>query len=641
MKKKLLCLLGLAALTLGLGACGNKGGEGGDGGNTPVEPAKQTFTVIFEVDGARHATARVKDGEKVTDQIDTPVKTGYTFVGWYEGETLVDLSTYVVTHNVTLTAKFEEINIPEYNVEDTKVADKEYYLVVGWWECVDPEDPTKKTSHLTPELVRLFHYNLNRYLVATGATEDNLAAISFRNYSTATVAQMGNKVKADADVDLMIGVGNNVNSTAGLTLYESSNDYKFETKMGNPLTDRYVACLSYASELGVRVFDWLEDKDLSKESFNRILSDEEIETSKVPTPVDLTVTVHGDTDVVTHLTDKRTPIDMPEITVPADKNFKGFALTENGEVALEVAKDASLNYKKLIGFVAENAKTLDLWPILEDKPVVLDDLVVYIQVYGSNLYKSEAELLEARFNASLTEEKHVKFNIVEGDSSKFVFGEGGIGNDVDVIIGGNTPVKDFGKYQPETYPIVSCGAKHFQSTNRKVIISDKVAASHVALAAQFYTFVTTAAPEYTVHTTFWQKANKSWVSDAEKTAMLTGMETEMKAYMHVTGEDTLADKYNITFLNESVTTDTTAGKDKVADLAAATLALREGKGTDLIIGCGSNIDSQTGLTHVEKKGISNDAHTFVAADTRYVARVTNNPLAKDIFNTYFVLPTAA
>ncbi len=638
MKKKLLCLLGLAALTLGLGACGNNGGDGGDDGNTPVNPAKQTFTVAFVADGERVATARVKDGEKVTDQIDTPMKTGYTFVGWYEGETLVDLSTYVVTHNVTLEAKFEKIDIPEYNVEDTKVADKEYYLVVGWWECEDPADPTKKTSHLTPDLVRLFYYNLNRYLVATGATNEQLEAISFRNYSTATVAEMGTAVKADADVDLMIGVGNNVNSTAGLTLYESSNDYKFETKMGNPLTDRYVACLSYASELGVRVYDWLDDKDLSKESFVRVLSDAEIETSKVPTPIDLTVTVHGDTDAVTHLTDKKTPITMPEITVPADKNFKGFALTEDGEVALEVAKDAVLNYKKLVSLVAENANTLDLYPVFEDKPVVLDDLVVYIQVQGTNLYKSEAELLEARFNASLTEEKHVKFNICEVSSADEF--KAAIGDDADIIIGGNNPVDTFGKYQPETYSIVSCGAKHFQSTNRKVIISDKVATSHVDLAVQFYNFVKEAAPEYTVHTTFWQKVDKTWVSDDEKTAMLTGIETELKQYLHVTGENTISDKYNITFLNESVTTTTDAGSDKVADLAAATLALREGKGTDLIIGCGDNIDSQTGFANVEKKAISNDAHTFIAASSRYVARVTDNPLAKDIFNTYFVFPTA-
>ena len=64
MKKKLLCFIGVAAMALALGACGSKGGQGGGGDDTPVTPAKQTFTVIFEVDGARYATARVKDGEK-------------------------------------------------------------------------------------------------------------------------------------------------------------------------------------------------------------------------------------------------------------------------------------------------------------------------------------------------------------------------------------------------------------------------------------------------------------------------------------------------------------------------------------------------------------------------------------------------
>ena len=212
MKKKLLCLLGVSLLAIGLGACGNKnnGGNNGDN-NTPVQPVKQTFTVAFEVDGQRVATSKVKDGEKVTDEIETPSKTGYSFLGWYEGETLVDLSTYVVTHNVTLVAKFEKNDIPEYNVDDVKDASKSYYLVLGWWETTATNDDgsPKATSGLTRDHVRLFYHNIINYLKTVGATEANISNISFRNYSSASVGDMGALILADGDVDIMIGVGNN------------------------------------------------------------------------------------------------------------------------------------------------------------------------------------------------------------------------------------------------------------------------------------------------------------------------------------------------------------------------------------------------------------------------------------------------
>ena len=79
MKKNLLVLFGISLFALTLGACTNSRG------NTPSSQpdsgeVKQSYTVAFEVDGTRVATARVKDGEKVTQQIDDPVKTGYVFI---------------------------------------------------------------------------------------------------------------------------------------------------------------------------------------------------------------------------------------------------------------------------------------------------------------------------------------------------------------------------------------------------------------------------------------------------------------------------------------------------------------------------------------------------------------------------------
>ena len=630
MKKKLLALLGLSFLTLSLGACGQKsGGDQSGGDDTPVTPVVTKYTVAFEVDGVRVKTLKIEEGQKITETIADPTKDGYKFVGWYEGETLIDLSTYVVTKNVTFTAKFEEDTAPQLSVDDVKEAGKTYYLVMGWWECTDVnEDGSPKiTSHLTRTYVRLFYENMIKYLKTVGATNENIANIQFRNYSSTTVALMGEAVNADADVDILIGVGNNINSTAGVSL-DGGNDGKFQTPMGDG-TARYVACPAVASDLGKATFSWLKETDAGKAAFIRELTQDEIDASLVPETIDLTVTVHGDTDAVTHLQDKTTAITMPQITVPEDKNFKGFALTADGEVALDVAKDATLKYDDLKDLVAANANTLDLYPVLEAKPVVLDDLVVYVQINGSNLTLPEGKLLEARFNESLTESKKVKFNFVEGDATTFT---DGLGDDADVVIGGNNPLKNYTLHDATEYPLANAGAKHFKSTNRKVIIRNTVATAHVDLAVALYNFVKADAPAYEFHAAFWPKSDNSWVSADERAAIVSGMEARLNTYMGVTGTDTdtLADVYNITLTN----VDVNVTGNKVADLGAATRALREGKGTDLIIGCGGNVDSETGagMTIVEKK----DIPTAMVAAGRKVALVTENVLAREIYDNYFV-----
>lgn len=628
MKKKFLSLLGIAcfSLIIGVSGCNNKSNPSDEGGD--VEPIQKTWTVAFEVDGVRYQTLKVKDGEHITQTVADPTKEGYVFSGWYEGTELVDLAEYVVTKNVTFVAHFDEDSGPQLNVDDVKDATKTYYLVLGWWETTDVNtDGTPKiTSHMTRATTRLFYKNLIKYLKATGATDANIEAISFRNYSSDGVAVMGQNVTADGDVALLVGVGNNVNSTAGLTLYNSTNDSKFQTPMGEGPTNRYVALLNTTNELGVTVYDWLKGTEVGKASFIRELTDAEIEASLVPEEINLAVTIHGDTNVTTTLTDKTTAITMPAITVADGKIFKGFATTADAEEAqLEVAKDATLKYDDVKDLVADGANTLDLYPVIIDAPVVLDDLVVYVQVYGSYLTEAEGKLLEARFNATLTNNEKVKFNFVEGDASTFT---NALGDDADVVIGGNTPLKNYALYDATNYPLVNAGAKHFANASRKVIIRNTVATSHVALAQTLYNFVKADAAEFAVHAAFWPKSDKSWVSDEEITALTAGMEVNLKTLLGVTGEDTLTSKYNVTFTTESVN----VSGNKVADLSAATQALREGKGADLIVGCGGNIDSQTGYENVPKKNVSLDQ----IAGNRYVALINDNVLTRNIFDNYFI-----
>ena len=626
MRKKFLGLLFLSFAALSLGACGNSGG-----GKTPEPEPEPTpvvvrHTVKFQNGEERVATESVKEGESLTAaQIPTVIPPeGYLFSGWSltENGEVVDLSTYVVNADVTFYAIFTEAQGDALSVDDVKEEGKTYYLVLGWWEVNDPEDPTKVTSHLTKTTVRLFYGNVINYLKAKGATEENIANIQFRNYSSATVAEMGEMINADGDVDLMIGVGNNINSTAGVALYNASNDYKFQTPMGDG-TARYVACTSVATALGVETYDWLKNTDAGIASFVRELTAEEIAASLVPVDLEFTVTVHGDTNETTVLHNKNDVVTIPTITIPEGKIFKGFALTADGEVVLEVAKDATLKYDDLVSLVAEGVKTIDLYPVFAEAPVVADDLVVYVQVNGSNLTLPEAKLLEARFATTLTTEK-VKFNVIDGNATTF---KDGIGDDSDVIIGGNNPVNSLGKHADG--PTANAGAKHFANTSRKVIISDKCSAAHLELAKKLYNFVIADAPEFEVHATFWPKSDNSWVTVDERAAILSGMTTQLNTYMNITGEDTLLSKYNIVFTD----VDVSVSGNKVADLGEATRALRDGKGTDLIIGCGNNVDSDSGakMTIVEKK----DIPTTMVAAGRKVALVNENPLARELFDNYF------
>ena len=623
MKKKLLKALGLSLVAFAMTACGGAKSKDKGEDNTPAQTI--TYTVAFEVDGARVATSRVKAGEKVTDEIATPAKAGYTFVGWYEGETLVDLATYVVTHNVTLVAHFEEISIPEYNINDTKDGSKTYYLVLGWWECTDMQDDgvtPKLTSHLTPETVRLFYHNLRAYLTTIGATQANLDAISFRNYSSGPVADMGALVNADADVDILIGVGNNINSSAGVALHNSSNDYKFQTEMGDPLTARYVACPSSASELGVATFEWLRDTQAGKDAFKKLLSQAEIDASLVPEVIDLTVTVHGDGEPVsTHLQDRDTPVTMPEITVPADKVFKGFALSNGGEVALNVAKNATLKYGDFEALLAENQTTIDLYPVLEDAPQQDKTCKVYIQVNGSNLTEPEAKLLKGRFLSTLADDESATIEIVNANADNFETTVNTAG-DADVLVGGNSPLNRF--TASSEGPLVNAGAKHFQNTSRKVEILTTANSRHLDFAKKFYNFVVAEAVELEFHYTYWHN-NHSWVTTDEIDDIDEAINDNLNHFFGFNTPDQYKDTYNIV-VNKYEATNT-----KVADLGTETRALREGKGTDLIIGCGGNAGTTGGMTFVEDV---KDIPTTIVAAGRKIGLCNENPLARYIYDLF-------
>ena len=626
--KKFLALLMVALLAISLVACKSSGDKTSSSNGNSTGPAVKSYTVAFEVDGERYKTLKVNDGEKITTTVADPTKEGHSFTGWTLAGQVVTLTDYVVTKDVTFTAQFKKNDVnANLNVTDTKEDGKTYYLVVGWWETTALETDgvtPKHTSYLDEDQVRLFYSNLILYLKAKGATEKDLAAVSVRNYSSEKVADMGSLVLADGDVDIMIGVGNNVNSQAGLALYEASNDNKFATEMGSTPTSRYVALLSSTNELGVNVFDWLKT-DTGKQAFKKQLTASEI--TVVPersNEIDLTVTVHGDTDAVTALTDDQTAITLPAITVADDKVFKGFALTADGEVALAVAIDAEIKYNDVKKLVATGEKTLDLYPVFGDKPTGTA-LNVYIQINGNNLYEYEAKLFEARFTSTLTaeEKENVVFHFETAAADDFKATVNSA-TDVDVVIGGNNPVNSFAAHTDGA--ITNVAAKHFVSTNRKVIIANNT--DNLDLAKKLYSFATAEAVEFELHVAFWTK-NGDWVTADEEAKLKTNIEATVKTALNITGEETLEGKYNVKLTFVDVTTE----GNKVADLGAATNALFDGKGTDLIVGCGGNVDTTGGVTIVEKQ----KADLTILSKDRYVALVTDNYLTRLLYTTCFTV----
>ena len=623
MKKKLLPLVGAMLLALTIGACTAKGSSTNpdDGGGSEVVTK---YTITFYVDGERYATKKVDEGQHITG-VTNPTKEGYKFVCWLEDETPVDLETYVVSKDARFDASFELDEGDVLSVDDVKEDGKDYYLVMGWWEDTDAEGGT---SGLTKPIVRMFYQNLINYLKATGATDENIANMQFRNYSSVDVATLGEALRADADVDIVVGVGGNINEDPAVTgkaganvpLYDSNNDdYKFKTTMGTKNASRTVACLQYASELGASVYHWLAT-DTGKASFIRELTAQEIEDS-IPHAISLTVTIHGETNATTVLENSTDVIEMPTITVPEGMVFTGFATTADAETAeLEVGLNAELTYNDVKALVAEGATTLDLYPVFA---VQENDLVVYVQT-GSNLSDAEAHLLELRFKETLTDEV-VKFDFHNAGASDYrTYIEAK--TDADVVIGGNDPLKYLTLKDATNYPLTNGGAKHFVSANRKVAIVNTVAPDHLDLAKDLFDFVTAEAPKYTLKAAFWPEGKKSaiWVTEEEKNNVMIGMGGQLKTYLNVTGEETLLSKYNVEIDGQFMT----SADFGVAGYAESSLTF----GADLIIGCGTNIDSTAGYEDVPFKAVPT---TMIAAG-RQVAIPHDNCLTRTIYDNYFV-----
>ena len=643
--KKILSLLFIFVFAFVLVGCG--GGEQG-GGNEGEQnpPAVTKHTVQFYVEDELYKTFKIEDGKTIgADAVETPVLSGFEFVSWVDAsKNEIDLATYEVKGALKLYATFKEVVTDDTLIVDAvKEEGKEYYLVVGWWETTALEDDgvtPKVTSSLTVDTVRIFYANLKLYLKACGATEEQIKNVQFRNYSSAAVAEMGAAINLDGDVDLVIGVGNNINSTAGVSLFEG-NDGKQQAKMGTKGISRYVALPNHEemNTVAISVFDWIKT-EVGQSSFLNQLQ----ESQMVPAPgrtdeVNVNVKVYNTdgTFVETNLVNKNDAILVPTIEIPEGHKFLGYATQEEAtEAELVFAANTQLAYSDIEALLA-GASSIALYPVLKEEVVDTNyDLVVYIHVAGSvKINMAEVELLKLRFEASLAETKNINYVIVEGvDAAGFaarINEDLAAGETIDVVIGGNATTKTLTALE-DAYKNASCNTTHFDSDNRKVIVLQQAATAHVELAKQLYDFLLAEAPEYKLHIAFWTK-EYTWVTEAEIAAIKEAIDSHLKGLLEPEAEEAeLATAYNISVAYyETVAT-------KVAELSAETKALNEGKGVGLIIGTGGNAtdEANMGSAIIEQK----DCPISIVAKGRKVSLCEASYFYSELYNNYFAEPAA-
>ena len=247
---------------------------------TENESYANHYLVSFYVDDTLYTTAQVKEGETISVTISDPSKENYSFDGWVlEDGTAFDVSTAVITSNLDVYASFSLINTGGTNpwdelvVTDTKEENKDYYLVIGWYGHTS-------TSGLDEGLVKHWYYNLRVFLEKYGASTEDLDNISVRKYGIdgTKIAEFGELVNTHGDVDIVIGVGNNINSTGGVDIVDKSGGFTFDND--GESYDRYTALLTEET-VSRAVYDFL-CTDLGKTTFQMdvTLTSDDIEISQ-------------------------------------------------------------------------------------------------------------------------------------------------------------------------------------------------------------------------------------------------------------------------------------------------------------------------------------------------------------------------
>ena len=138
------------------------------------------------VQGPENQTVYVDDDDSTkTFVLTEPKRTGYTFLGWYDGNTKVELGNYIINKNVTLQARWQAntykitldvntgnaLNPNVYNVQydstiTIPVATKEGYTFMGWYygDSSTPETyGGRYTMHYAQDIILVAKWTINKY----------------------------------------------------------------------------------------------------------------------------------------------------------------------------------------------------------------------------------------------------------------------------------------------------------------------------------------------------------------------------------------------------------------------------------------------------------------------------------------------
>lgn len=100
------------------------------------------YTVEFDSQGGSAVQSRAVEGGTVFSEPEAPTRTGFTFAGWYNGETKWNFETDTVTSNMKLTAKWDRIShTVSFNSDGGSAVAKQY--IEEGTKAAEPTAPTK------------------------------------------------------------------------------------------------------------------------------------------------------------------------------------------------------------------------------------------------------------------------------------------------------------------------------------------------------------------------------------------------------------------------------------------------------------------------------------------------------------------
>ena len=169
MKKKIFLFFGLIFILTLLTACG------GDGDTN-------YHTVSFNSNGAEEYQSRAVEHNDFVIEPQIPTRVGYSFAGWYKGDTKWNFENDKVTESFTLTAKWKRITFTVRFDSKGGSAVEEQVIESGNF-AVRPADPTKKDSRFVG-----WYRGNDEWLFNINRVTDYVTLVAkWENYPTYTV----------------------------------------------------------------------------------------------------------------------------------------------------------------------------------------------------------------------------------------------------------------------------------------------------------------------------------------------------------------------------------------------------------------------------------------------------------------------